>query len=368
MKTPLYTIHTSLHAKMRPFSGWEMPIHYEGILSEHAHTREFTSIFDTCHMGEFDFSGATAEADLERLVTMNVGTIREGQCRYGHMLNDAGGVIDDLTVYRRGPRSWFVVVNAGTLQCDAKWIREHVSSGTVFSDSSGNRAKLDIQGPTAHEEVVSAVGHELPILRYFRFTDTTIANIPCTLSRTGYTGELGYEIYLDADRVVELWEILTKSGRIHPAGLGARDTLRLEVGYPLYGNELTSDQVPARATRDQFIDLSKEFIGKQAVQAELERGISRILVGLRLATKRAARKGDRIIYNSRDVGVITSGAISPSLGVAIAFAYVDAGLETPGQTLDIDGRGKRLTATVVPLPFYSKGTARKKIERSNLSY
>ena len=360
MKTPLYDIHASLGAKIRSFAGWEMPIYYDGILSEHAHTRRFASIFDTCHMGEFNFCGTTAEADLERLVTMNVGTIREGQCRYGYMLNDSGGVIDDLMVYRRGPQSWFVVVNAGTLQSDATWIRGHISSDTVFTDSSENRAKLDIQGPTTHAEIITAVGHELPILRYFRFMDTTIADIPCTLSRTGYTGEFGYEIYLDADRVVELWKILTKNGRIHPAGLGARDTLRLEVGYPLYGNELTSDQVPARATQGQFIDLSEEFIGKQAVEKAMEQGISRCLVGLRLDTKRAARQGDTIIYDGRDVGVVTSGALAPSLGVAIAFAYVDAGLDAPGQALDIDVRGKRLAATVVPLPFYSQGTARKK--------
>lgn len=337
-----------------------MPIQYQGILAEHTHTRTCASIFDTCHMGEFEFRGPTALEDLERLVTFSVASIREGQCRYGYMLNPAGGVIDDLTVFRRGSDHFFAVVNAGTLNGDADWMRAHLCHRTTFTDLSPDRAKLDIQGPEARAELEAALGHPLPDLRYFRFTDTRVAGVPCTLSRTGYTGEFGYEIFFPIERAGELWERIVGNSRIAPAGLGARDTLRLEVGYPLYGHELTGDRTPAGAAGGSFIDRTKTFVGSEPLLDELNSGPKQVLAGLKLETKRAARDGDVVVHDGRPAGIVTSGSLSPSLGVAIALAYLDSDLAQEGQSLTIEVRGKQLEATVVPTPFYTAGSARQK--------
>jgi aminomethyltransferase len=360
MQTPLHSKHCGLGARMAPFAGWDMPIQYEGILAEHEWTRTEASVFDTCHMGEFEVSGPRAEADLERLVTQAVATIRDGQCRYGFLLRDDGGVIDDLTVYRRSNESFFLVVNAGTLGDDAEWIRSHLSSGTTFDDRSADLAKLDVQGPRSKHLMEKVLGEALPDLGFFRFADWHLAGTACTVSRTGYTGEWGYELYFPADHAEQVWDLLTATGDIQPAGLGARDTLRLEVGYPLYGHELTLDATPVGATRGRFISMAKDFIGKDAVARDLKQGASRYLVGLQLETKRAARAGDRIMRDDRDVGIVTSGALGPSLGAAVAMAYVDAGACDTGTVLDVVVRDKPLPATVVELPFYKDGTARAK--------
>ncbi len=345
---------------MGPFGGWDMPIQYEGILAEHAHTRTKTSLFDICHMGEFELKGPTAGADLERLLTQSVSTLQVGQCRYGYLLRDDGGVLDDLTVYRRGPEHYWLVVNAGTCEQDANWIRSRVSPGTSFADLSPTIAKLDVQGPTSRAEMESALGVKLPDLKYFWFTDITLAAVPCLLSRTGYTGEWGYELYFPWNEAPRFWKLLLANPNIKPAGLGARDTLRLEVGYPLYGHELSLDRTPIAASRGMYIDLKKDFIGKPAVARDGENGLPRYLAGLQLESKRAARAGDKVVSGGRVVGEITSGSVAPSLGFAVAMAYVDAALAQPGQRLEIDVRGAKLPATVVELPFYKNGTARKK--------
>ncbi|MBN1268270.1 MAG: glycine cleavage system aminomethyltransferase GcvT, partial [Kiritimatiellae bacterium] len=323
MQTPLYASHVALGARMGPFGGWDMPIQYAGILVEHAHTRKQCSMFDTCHMGEFELSGPTAGADLERLLTQRVASIREGQCRYGYLLRDDGGVLDDLTCYRFGPERFMLCVNAGTLAGDADWVRAHLSSSTVFRDLSPETAKLDIQGPTARRAMEQALNTALPELGYFRFMETRLAGTDCLLSRTGYTGEWGYEVYFPASEAVRFWDLFIAGGEIKPAGLGARDTLRLEMGYPLYGHELSVERTPVAATRGQFVDMEKEFIGKAAVARDLAQGVPRYLVGLRLETKRAARAHDHVLQGGQAVGEITSGSLAPSLGVAVAMAYVD---------------------------------------------
>jgi aminomethyltransferase len=337
-----------------------MPIQYAGIVPEHLHTRAHASIFDTCHMGEFEFQGPGAESDLEGLVTQSVSSMKDGQCRYGFMLNEQGGVLDDITVFRRNSDHFFMVVNAGTLAADAEWVRRHLSSETRFSDLSSGRAKLDIQGPRSRELMEAVTGSPLPELGYFRFCDSNLCGIPCTLSRTGYTGEWGYEFYFDADSAGHLWhEFLGNSG-IRPAGLGARDTLRLEVGYPLYGHELNSEQTPVAAFGGQFVDTSKSFIGHEAVVRELDEGPPRKMCGLRLQSKRAAREGARVTLDGAEVGSVTSGSLAPSLRIAVAIAFVDSNLTEPGTPLKIQIRGKSLPAEVVELPFYRDGTARKK--------
>lgn len=361
MKTPLYETHVALGARVAPFGGWDMPIQYEGIIAEHEQTRKRAAIFDICHMGEFELRGPTAEKDLERLLTQNVATIKQGQARYGYLLNDNGGVIDDLTCYRLGSDHFYLVVNAGTRPADAEWIRSHISPTTNFTDVSDATAKLDIQGPTSRDEIEKVIGKKLPDLKYFFSEPFEMLGAQTLLSRTGYTGEWGYEIYFPWSETQRFWDAFTASGAIKPAGLGARDTLRLEVAYPLYGHELGTDQTPIAASRGMFVDMNKDFIGKAACARDLANGCPRYLAGLLLESKRAARAHDKIISNGNEVGEVTSGSLAPSLGTAIALAYVDASLCTAGTKLEIAVMGgKLLPATVIETPFYKDGTARKK--------
>ncbi|MCB1069269.1 MAG: glycine cleavage system aminomethyltransferase GcvT [Verrucomicrobia bacterium] len=358
-RTPLYEEHVRLGAKMAPFGGWEMPIQYRGILPEHEATRTASTMFDICHMGELEVKGPTATADLERLLTLSVSTLKPGQCRYGYLLRDDGGVLDDLTCYKFDDEHYWLVVNAATAGRDADWIRVHLSEETEFEDISSRIAKLDIQGPTSRQGIEKAIGAALPDLPYFYSEPIRVMGIDCLLSRTGYTGEWGYELYFPAAEAVSFWRLFLESG-IQPAGLGARDTLRLEVGYPLYGHELRETQSPVAAARGNFIARDKAFIGKATVLRELSDGVPRYLAAIALDGKRAARDGDRLFTDAGEVGVVTSGSLAPSLGHAIALAYLDAGLCEPGTRLEVDLRGKRLPCVVVTLPFYKQGTARNK--------
>lgn len=356
-KTPLHPVHIEAGARMGPFAGFDMPIQYEGILAEHHHTRTKVSIFDTCHMGEFDLRGPTALADLENLLTLKVGTLNIGQCRYGFLLNDAGGVIDDLTCYRRAEDHFFLVVNAGTRGGDAGWIASKLSPGTAFTDLSPGRAKIDVQGPASRAAIEKVFGQTLPELGYFRFTDVTLGGVDMTLSRTGYTGEWGYELYMDDTHGPDLWNKLVADGEIKPAGLGSRDTLRLEMGYALYGHELNDQMSPVAATRGMFIAKDKDFIGKATVDHDLA-DCQRYLTPILLESKRAAREGDDVVKDGTVIGTVTSGSIAPSIERAVALAYVDAAHTGIGTSLAISVRGKELAGEVTDLPFYKNGTAR----------
>lgn len=360
MKTPLFDTHVALGARMAPFGGWDMPIQYEGILPEHTATRTKATVFDICHMGEFELRGPTAQADLERLLTQNVATIAEGQARYGYLLREDGGVLDDLTCYRFGPDHFWLIVNAGTCAGDADWIRGHLSPGTRFEDLTPRIGKLDLQGPAAREALEVAFAVDVPDLKYFRFASITLDGVPCVLSRTGYTGEFGYELYFPVEHTVAFWHRLLAGGSIKPAGLGARDTLRLEVGYPLYGHELGLDRTPVAAARGMFMDLKKDFIGKAACARDVAQGCPHYLCGLQLESKRAARAHDAIYVNGQPAGEVTSGSLAPSLGVAVALAYVRADSCSPGTAVEVECHGKRLPARVVEIPFYKNGTARRK--------
>jgi len=358
MQTSLYNEHVALGARMVPFAGWEMPLVYRGIIPEHLWTRAQTSVFDICHMGEFEIKGATAEADLERLVTLGVASLKPGACAYGYLLAEDGGVQDDVICFRLGADRFWLVVNAGTLAGDRDWIRAHLAPRTTFTDLSPAMAKLDIQGPCARADVEAAFGQVLPPLGYFHFQEVTIQDTPCLLSRTGYTGEFGYELYVPANEVPRFWNLLLKSGQILPAGLGARDTLRVEMGYPLYGHELRREWRPTGASRGRFMAMAKPFIGREAVRRELEASAYRVLVGLLLEGRMAGRAGDPVMKDGVGVGEVTSGLFAPSLNVAVALAYVDQAVSRPGEALAITVRGKLLNARVEALPLYKKGTAR----------
>lgn len=341
---------------MGPFGGFLMPIQYQGILSEHQAARERSALFDTCHMGEFRLGGRGALQDLQRIVTCDVSSLSVGQCRYGFMCNEAGGVIDDLLVYRLADSEFLMVVNAGTQDADFSWLQAHLSEETHAENISEETGKLDIQGPGSPKIVSSLVSEPIGGLRFYRFMENAYRGKNVIVSRTGYTGEIGFEIYGDEEVTKALWDDCVKQGAV-PAGLGARDTLRLEMGMPLYGHELTAERNAAEAGFTKAISLAKEFIGSQVV-GDASRQTS-ALVGLMLSDRRAARAGDGVQAAAGDtVGIITSGSFAPSVGNAVALAYVDIDHAAEGSNLLVRTERHALPATVMTPPFYRDATAR----------
>jgi aminomethyltransferase len=320
--TPLCKQHKILGAKMAPFGGWLMPIQYQGILAEHLHTRTAVSVFDICHMGEFILEADPVASGLDRIVTQNIITMPKGSCRYGFMLNDQGGVLDDLVIYRINKNKWMLVVNAATTVNDFVHLKQNLKGDLKLENISSKTGKLDVQGLRSLEVLQKIFGQSVAELKYYTFSKFTFQNQECIISRTGYTGELGYEIYISSDYVVKLWEVLLKDARVKPAGLGARDTLRLEMGYPLYGQDLDINHSPLAAGLIKFVDLTKDFIGKDALLNEQKSGLKEKLICFQTDSRRAARHGFTILDNNKSVGVVTSGSFSPSLSVGIGMGYV----------------------------------------------
>jgi aminomethyltransferase len=354
----LFDEHVRLSARVAPFGGWDMPIQYRGIVEEHLHTRQAASVFDTCHMGEFMVCGADAAQALDRLVTCDVATLSVGRCRYGFLLNDAGGVLDDLIVYRLAQDEFMLVVNAGTTASDREWIKARVPADVTLDDVSEQIGKIDLQGPRSLDALQSHCNIDLRSLKYFGFSRANVLGTPAIISRTGYTGEYGFEVYIASDAVANLWRTLLADANVLPAGLGARDTLRLEMGLPLYGHELSTARTPAGAGLDFALAMHKEFIGAPAVAAELAAGPRERLVGLLLTGRQSARAEQALVYQGAPVGSVTSGSFAPSVGAAVALAYIATAHVAPGTAVHIDTGRKLLDARVVPLPFYTRGTAR----------
>ncbi len=353
--TPLHSLHLSLHAKMAPFGGFDMPILYESILAEHNATRSGATLFDTCHMGEFSIEGAGAVETLERLVTCRVGNLAVGACRYGLMCAEDGGALDDLLIYRLAENRFMMVVNAGTQDGDFEWVTAHAAADTQIDNLSNQLAKIDLQGPASPAVLAVMIPGAPDGLGYFRFRTVQWHGESLIVSRTGYTGERGYEIYLAPESAETFWREAMSHGAI-PAGLGARDTLRLEAGLPLYGHELRRDRNAAITALSRAIATDKPFIGSDALRAPQAR--PRTLAGLRLESRQAAREGDRVCdAQGNAVGEVTSGSFAPTVGTAIALSVVDAALATPGTALQIQTSRKALPCNVVSLPFHT-GTAR----------
>ena len=354
MRTCLFEKHAALDARMTPFGGYEMPLQYQGILAEHHACRNSAAIFDTSHMGEIHVDGPDAADDLERLVSCPIASLAPGRCRYGLMCNPRGGVIDDLVVYRFDRRSFLLVVNAGTRAGDAAWVRDHVSPSTTVEDRSDQTAKVDLQGPVAPRIARHLLGPAIGDLCYFSFTRMTYRNSETLVSRTGYTGEAGIEFYAEPDVAVAFWDDCLARGAV-PAGLGARDTLRLEMGMPLYGHELQADRNAAQSCLEWAIGGRKDFIGAPAIR-DAGAG-TECLVGLILDGRRAARAGDTIrVDDGGTVGSITSGSFGPSVGKAIALGYVKPEHSDIETRVSLGAAG--LAATVVDMPFFTGGTAK----------
>lgn len=361
LKTPLHAWHLEKGAKMAPFAGWDMPIQYQGIIAEHNHCRQHAALFDICHMGEFLCHGTDAKNALDKALSHNLETLAEGRCRYGFLLNDQGGVIDDMIVYRLPPETedeqrFMIVVNGARIDIDRETIASRLPETVTLDDISQQTAKIDLQGPESLGVLQQVLDCDLRQMKYFSFLHCDFQGVQLLVSRTGYTGELGFELYLDAAKALPLWEACLAHEGVVPAGLGARDTLRLEMGLPLYGQDLDEQHTPAEAGYEAMLTSEADYVGKGK-----DRDVREKLVPLSLQGRRAARHDDLVCnQNGEDVGRVTSGSFAPSVGQSVALAYIKA--EMAGETHYLIRTGRaELEATVAELPFYKDGTARKKV-------
>jgi len=353
--TPLYNKHVEEGAKMVPFSGWAMPLQYSGIIDEHIHTRKKAGLFDICHMGEFMITGSSAEKDLDILMTCHIDDMTAGRCRYGFLLNNNGGIIDDLIIFKIGKEEFMLVVNSATTGKDKKWLTENISSETVLTDISRETAKIDIQGPASSLVLEKIIGYnvEEKIGRY-RFEYIDIDDINILLSRTGYTGEIGYEMFFNVKNAEKIWNMLRKQEDVKPVGLGARDTLRMEMGYSLYGNDIDEKHSPVESNLSRFAYMEKEFIGKDALIRQEKNGVKMILTGFTCEGRRSARRGFTVIINGQRSGTVTSGSFSPSLQKGIGLCYIDIEEADEGKDIKLTNGKIEINAVVAELPIYRK--------------
>ena len=355
-RTPLRDFHAAHGARLVDFAGWEMPVQYRSILEEHKAVRRTAGLFDVSHMGEVDVRGPGAAAFLNHLVTNDVAKLFPGRVLYSPMCYPNGGVVDDLLVYMRGPGDFFLCINAGNIDKDLAWIREQAAKFDVtITDRSADYALLAVQGPRAAEIVQSLTGAKLGLVKYYHFTDATVAGVQCMASRTGYTGEDGFELYHAAADAPALAQALLEAGQprgLELAGLGARDSLRLEAGYPLYGHEITAEISPLTAGLGWTVKLDKgvDFIGRAALVAEKQNGSGRKIVFFKTGDRRIVRAETPVLDGAgQSVGRVVSGTLSPILNEAIGSALVNAA--AAAQPLFVDIRGTKLPLTVVKPPF-----------------
>jgi aminomethyltransferase len=355
-QSPLLAEHLGLGAKMIEFGGWNMPVFYSGILEEHKAVREQVGIFDISHMGQLAVRGPSAERWLNTMLTNNLARLEAGTGQYTLLLNGQGGVIDDLIVYRRGGDEYFLVVNAARTEEDYRWLHSKLAIRDVqLSDLSAQFAAVAVQGPSS--AVLMGRFGDLPPRNHIG--NFRIEGVPIFLARTGYTGEDGFELFYPATDAAAVWTRLLALGGslgIKPCGLGARDTLRLEVCYPLNGSDLSPSRTPIEAGLGYFVDLTKpEFIGRDALIAQKETGVRQRLVAIKADPKSPPPRAHYGVFvENKKVGELTSGTQSPSLGIGIGLAYVDTEYSAPGQRIEIDVRGRKFAATVEKKPLYKR--------------
>jgi aminomethyltransferase len=355
-RTPLYDRHRALGARMVPFAGWEMPIQYAGIVSEHRAVRGAAGLFDLSHMGEFFFEGAGAQHALDRLVSSDIAGLETGQARYGLLTNEKGTIVDDVIVYRLAPQRLMMVVNASNIDKDAAHIRRHLPADVRFDDESMSTALIAPQGPRAARILSTIAGMDVDDLMPFGVAETTVAGAKATVARTGYTGEDGFEVFVrnaDAERV---WDALLGAGKddgIQPIGLGARDTLRLEARFSLYGNEIDETTDPIEAGLGWTCKLDKDFLGRGVIARIKEEGPKRRIAGL-VVNGGVARHGHEVVSGGAVVGTVTSGTFGPTVEKNIALAYVPTSLAKVGTALGVRIRDRDVPATVVKLPFHKR--------------
>jgi aminomethyltransferase len=355
--TPLTQWHREHGAKMASFAGFDMPIQYQGILAEHNHTRSHAAIFDISHMGELHLSGKDCAAALNRLVTQDLDTLAPGKCRYGFLLNESAGILDDLIIYCLAPDEYMLVVNGACEGKDFQWMQGRLPNEAKLQNISAETAKIDLQGPLAIDVLEKVLSSSWRHLKYFNHETSQWNGAPLRVSRTGYTGELGYELYVPSSQALSLWEALAADERVLPVGLGARDTLRLECGYPLYGQDLDEEHTPLEAGYGFLLKKESDFVGKSGLK-----NVRQHLVPLSIKGRRAARHNDKLLTATGEpAGHITSGSFAPTLGHSIALAWVDHGKEDETNFL-VEGARTNLPAVRTELPFFSGGTARTKLD------
>ncbi len=353
MKTPFYDIHRSLEAKMLSFHGWEMPLQYSGIIDEHINTRTNVGLFDVSHMGRFEVKGSYAYDCIQTLVTNDISKLDDHQALYSPICHDNGGIIDDLIIYRISREKFLVVVNASNREGDLDWIVKH-SKSAVVENISNKTALLALQGPLAQKVLEKTmVGVNLDLLKPFGIAIAKVFGIECVISRTGYTGEDGFELFFDSSKM-DIWNKLMQSGsrfNIKPNGLGARDTLRLEAGLMLYGNDINENTTPLEVPLKWTVKFDKkEFIGREAL---LTQQINRKLVGFEVQEKRIARHGNEVLVDGEKAGFVTSGSFSPTIKKSIGFCFVPIRV-LPNQLIEINISGKLYKAKVSSTRFYRR--------------
>jgi aminomethyltransferase len=358
-RTPLYEQHLALGARLVEFGGWEMPVQYSSILEEHRAVRTRAGLFDVSHMGEFKVEGKDALAFLQNLVPNDVERLAIHQALYSQLCLPDGGTIDDLIIYYLAENHYMMVVNAANIDKDFAWVEKQARNFDVqATNQSDATALLALQGPESLAILQPLTGEDLSAIGYYHCTPGMVDGINCIISRTGYTGEDGFELYCAPVDVVKLWNDLLAAGKQHgllPAGLGARDTLRLEAGYCLYGHELDEQTNPLEANLGWTVKLNKgDFIGHDALLKVKEEGLKRKLIGIEMIERGVSRGGYAIYENDQQIGALTSGAPSPTLNKNIGMGYVEAAHAVAGKTVQIDIRGKRTAAQIVALPFYKR--------------
>lgn len=353
-RTPLYDEHIALNAKMVDFAGWEMPIEYTSLFDEHNYVREDVGIFDVSHMGEFRVQGKDAQKFVNYILSNDVSQIKDGQILYTFFLNEKGGVVDDLLVYKVSEANYYLVVNAANIEKDWKWITSHSDNYNVqLINESDITAEVALQGPKAESLLQEFVNIDLKKLTFFTFSDECeLSGIPVLISRTGYTGEDGFEIYSKNEDIIKIWEILLKAGA-KPCALGARDTLRFEAALPLYGHELSDEISPLEAGFGFFVKLQKEsdFIGKAALVEQKQEGLKRKIVGLQMMDRGIAREGTKVFSGEKEVGWVTTGYKSPTIGLSISNALLEIQYTEMGTELEVDIRGRRKKVKVISKQF-----------------
>jgi len=358
-RTPLYETHVALGAKMVPFAGFEMPVQYPtGITAEHKAVREKAGLFDVSHMGEFIVRGPKAVEFVNHVTTNDVASLKPGQAQYSTILREDGTIVDDCLVYRADDRV-LMVVNGSNIDKDFAHISRFVGDFDVtLDDISDSVALLALQGPDAAKILQQHTDTDLSKIKYYEFTTGTLAGVEKVyISRTGYTGEDGFELYFKAENAPTIWNALTASGEVTPAGLGARDSLRLEMGMALYGNDLDDSTTPLEASLAWLVKMKKgDFVGRDALAKQKEQGLKRKLVGFTTAERAFPRHGYPVFVNGQPSGEIRSGTMSPTLSIPIGTAYVPPESSAEGSPLEIEIRGKRIPATVVKMPFYKNGS------------
>lgn len=355
----LSAIHAALGAKMVPFAGYNMPVSYQGINLEHQTVREKVGVFDVSHMGEFFVTGPNALSLIQRVCSNDASKLEDGEAQYSCFPNQDGGVVDDLIVYRIAAEKWLLVVNASNIDKDWAWINSHNTMEATLENSSDHYSLLAIQGPKAIQAMQSLTQEDLSAIKFYTFKINTFAGVEnVIISATGYTGSGGFEIYCKNTQVAKIWTKVLEAGAnwgIQPIGLAARDTLRLEMGYCLYGNDIDDTTSPLEAGLGWITKFNKDFINSESLKKQKEIGVSKTLVGFELSQRGIPRQGYAIVdAQGNSIGRVTSGTMSPSMGKGIGLGYVPMALKEVGSQIHIQIRNKIVPAMVVKLPFYKK--------------